>query len=71
MYGPPPFCKRNVKVAGWSAQMYSAFVGEVPSIRNDELLSVFWHKSDASAPNAFSPHARKPLVAERPSFRSK
>jgi hypothetical protein len=28
MYGPPPFRKRKVKVAGWSAQMYTAFVGE-------------------------------------------
>jgi hypothetical protein len=27
MYGPPPRCKRKVKVAGWSAQMYTAFVG--------------------------------------------
>jgi hypothetical protein len=30
MYGPPPFRKRKVNVAGWSAQMYSAFVGEIP-----------------------------------------
>jgi hypothetical protein len=29
MYGPPPFRKRKVQVAGWSAQMYTAFVGGV------------------------------------------
>src|SRR5271163_4318332 len=29
MYGPPPCCKRKVKVTGWSAQMYAAFVGAV------------------------------------------
>jgi hypothetical protein len=28
MYDPPPFRKRKVKVAGWSAQMYTAFFGE-------------------------------------------
>jgi hypothetical protein len=28
MYGPPPCRKRKVRVAGWSAQMYTAFVGE-------------------------------------------
>ena len=27
MYGPPPCRKRKMKVTGWSAQMYSAFVG--------------------------------------------
>ena len=27
MYGPPPFRKRKMRVTGWSAQMYSAFVG--------------------------------------------
>ena len=27
MYGPPPCRKRKVRVTGWSAQMYSAFVG--------------------------------------------
>jgi hypothetical protein len=27
MYGPPPRRKRKVKVAGWSAQMYTAFIG--------------------------------------------
>jgi hypothetical protein len=27
MYGPPPFCKRNVRVTCWSARMYPAFVG--------------------------------------------
>jgi hypothetical protein len=27
MYGPPPCCKRKMKVTGWSAQMYTAFVG--------------------------------------------
>jgi hypothetical protein len=31
MYGPPPRRKRKVKVAGWSAQMYTAFVGESSS----------------------------------------
>jgi hypothetical protein len=25
MYGPPPCCKRKVKIAGWSAQMYPVF----------------------------------------------
>jgi hypothetical protein len=30
MYGSPPFRKRKVQVAGWSAQMYTAFVGGVP-----------------------------------------
>ena len=29
MYGPPPCCKRKVKVTGWSAQMYAALVGAV------------------------------------------
>ncbi len=29
MYGPPPCRKRKVRVTGWSAQMYSAFVGAV------------------------------------------
>ena len=24
MYGPPPFRKRKVKLAGWSAQMYTS-----------------------------------------------
>jgi hypothetical protein len=28
MYGLPPFSKRKIQVAGWSAQMYTAFVGE-------------------------------------------
>jgi hypothetical protein len=27
MYGPPPCCKRKVRVTGWSTQMYTAFVG--------------------------------------------
>ena len=27
MYGPPLCRKRKMKVTGWSAQMYSAFVG--------------------------------------------
>ena len=27
MYGPPPCRKRKMNVTGWSAQMYSAFVG--------------------------------------------
>jgi hypothetical protein len=27
MYGPPHFYKRKMKLAGWPAQMYSAFVG--------------------------------------------
>jgi len=27
MYGPPPRRKRKMKMTGWSAQMYSAFVG--------------------------------------------
>ena len=27
MYGPPPCRKRKVSVTGWSAQMYTAFVG--------------------------------------------
>jgi hypothetical protein len=25
MYGPPPSCKRKVKIAVWSAQMYPVF----------------------------------------------
>ena len=29
MYGPPPFCKRKMGVACWSAHMYAAFVGEL------------------------------------------
>jgi hypothetical protein len=29
MYGPPPCRKRKVRVTGWSAQMYAAFVGAV------------------------------------------
>ena len=29
MYGPPPCRKRKVRVTGWSAQMYSAFAGEM------------------------------------------
>ena len=29
MYGPPLFCKRKVTLASWSAQMYSAFVGDL------------------------------------------
>ena len=27
MYGPPPFCKRKMKMAEWSARMYPASVG--------------------------------------------
>jgi hypothetical protein len=27
MYGPPPSRKRKVRVTGWSAQMYTVFVG--------------------------------------------
>jgi hypothetical protein len=27
MYGPLPCRKRKMKVTGWSAQMYSAFIG--------------------------------------------
>jgi hypothetical protein len=27
MYGPPLCRKRKMMVAGWSAQMYSAFIG--------------------------------------------
>jgi hypothetical protein len=27
LYGPPLCRKRKMKVTGWSAQMYSAFVG--------------------------------------------
>ena len=27
MYGPPPVCKRNLKMTVWSAPMYSAFSG--------------------------------------------
>jgi len=27
MHGPPPYCKRKMKVTNWSARMYSAFVG--------------------------------------------
>ncbi len=27
MDGPPRECKRKMKVTGWSAQMYTAFVG--------------------------------------------
>jgi hypothetical protein len=27
MYGPPLVCKRNLKMTGWSAPMYSAFGG--------------------------------------------
>src|SRR6202051_1096814 len=34
MYGPPPFRKRKVRLAFWSAQMYTAFVGE------DSLLAM-------------------------------
>jgi hypothetical protein len=25
MYGPPPFCKRRMRLAEWSAHMYTAF----------------------------------------------
>ena len=31
MYGPPRECKRKMKVASWSAQMYTAFVGVLDS----------------------------------------
>src|SRR5258708_35808564 len=27
MYGPPPNCKRKMSGQGWSAQMYTAFIG--------------------------------------------
>jgi len=27
MYGPPLCRKRKIEITGWSAQMYSAFVG--------------------------------------------
>jgi hypothetical protein len=27
MYGPPPYCKRKMKMTEWSARMYPAFVG--------------------------------------------
>ena len=31
MYGPSRECKRKMKVASWSAQMYTAFVGVLDS----------------------------------------
>ena len=31
MYGPPRECKRKMKVTGWSAQMYTAFDGDLDS----------------------------------------
>jgi hypothetical protein len=37
MYGPPLFRKRKMKMTTWSAQMYSAFVGELPAPGHDGM----------------------------------
>ena len=44
MYGPPPRRKRKVKVAGWSAQMYTAFVGEVSPGHDGMRCALFLSK---------------------------
>jgi hypothetical protein len=43
MYGPPPFCKRKMRMACWSARMYPAFVG----------VAISWPEWNALRPRPF------------------
>jgi hypothetical protein len=44
MYGPPPFRKRKMQIAGWSAQMYTAFVGEFSPDHDGMRCALFLNK---------------------------
>jgi len=41
MYGPPPYRKRKMKVTGWSAQTYTAFLGVCDSGPGWNALGLF------------------------------
>ena len=46
MYGPPPFCKRKMRVACWSARMYPAFVGvRTPGLNGMRCALVLFNNS--------------------------
>ncbi len=46
MYGPPPFCKRIMRVACWSARMYPVFVGvRTPDLNGMRCALVLFNNS--------------------------
>jgi hypothetical protein len=53
MYGPPPCRKRKVRVTGWSAQMYTTFVGATAPSQDGMRRALF------PISNAVSKYARK------------
>jgi hypothetical protein len=46
MYGPPPCRKRKMKVTGWSAQMYTAFVKIFACVVNLFDQSIYLNQND-------------------------
>ena len=59
MYGPPPFCKRNVRPAGWSAQMYSAFVGVLYAPGHDGMRCALFLSKGTASGDCFTPQVSR------------
>jgi len=71
MYGPPLFCKRKMKLTGWSAQMYSAFVGVSCAPGHDGMRRALFLSKETVSEDCFTPQvSRAPGLTVVPSHGS-